>query len=215
MPKDIVIVGAGGFAREVAWLIESINFDNPMWNLIGYVEKSSDDIGKKIGKHSVIMCENDLINYQGELYCVIAIGNPKILDKVASILQTNKNLVFPNLIHPGVLWHAERVEIGIGNIICAGNILTTDIRIGNFNILNLSSTYGHDIVIGNFNVINPGVNLSGSTIIADRCLIGTGAVILENLHIGNDVRVGGGAVVTKDVSENLTVVGVPAKPLTQ
>jgi len=211
--KDIVIVGAGGFAREVAWLIEYINSINAIWNMLGFVEKDKDLVGKKIGKYKVFMGEDDLIFHNQNLYCVIAIGNPEILLRVTRRLSMNNNLIFPNIIHPSVDWDADRIHIGKGNIICAGNILTTGITLGDFNILNLASTIGHDAVIGNCNVINPGVNLSGSIMIADGCLIGTGSVILENIHIGSGAKVGGGAVVTKDINENTIVVGVPAKPL--
>lgn len=47
--------------------------------------------------------------------------------------------------------------------------------------------------------------------IGDNCYIGTGVTILGPVHIGNNVTIGAGAVVTKDVPDNCTVAGVPAK----
>lgn len=211
--KDIVIVGAGGFAREVEWLIKEINQDKIRWNLIGFVEANPDKVGTVVGEHSVVMSDDALTSYNHSLNVVIAIGNPIIIQTVVDKLQSNPRLSFPNLIHPTMLWNRDRIQIGQGNICCAGNIFTTDIRLGNFNIINLSSTYGHDAEIGSCNVINPGVNLSGFVKVGDCCLIGTGAQILERTRIGNKVVVGAGAVVTKDVPDGLTVVGIPAKPL--
>ena len=101
----------------------------------------------------------------------------------------------------------------MGNVICAGNIITTDIRIGSFNLINLASTYGHDDVIGDCCAFNPGVNLSGRVTIGDRCLLGTNSAVLENVTLGDDVVVGAGAVVTKNIDSGLTVVGIPARPL--
>ena len=36
--KDLYIIGAGGFGREVAWLVERINCVNPTWNLVGFID---------------------------------------------------------------------------------------------------------------------------------------------------------------------------------
>ncbi len=211
--KDILIVGAGGLAREVAWLIKEINSVQTTWNLLGYVESDLSKIGKPVGSHSIVMDDEQLLASEQSVNVVIAIGNPKIILNVRKRLIQNPRLSFPNLIHPSLCWDRERIQMGIGNIFCAGNIFTTDIFLGDFNIFNLSSTYGHDAKIGMCNVINPGVNLSGNVILGDGCLIGTGAKILENLTIENYVIVGAGAVVTKNVTQGMTVVGVPARPL--
>lgn len=210
---DIVIVGAGGLAREVAWLIQEINRKRRTWNCLGYVERPSEAIGQSVGKLSVCMHDDMLATIDRKISVAIAVGTPSVVFQIKERLQANDNITFPNLIHPGVIWDRERIQIGIGNIICVGNIITTDITIGNFNILNPASTYGHDDIIGDCNIFNPGCNISGRVRVGDRCLVGTGAVILENLSLGNDIRVGGGAVVTKNVDSGLTVVGVPAKPL--
>ncbi len=211
--KDLVIVGAGGFAREVAWLVRDINSAQRTWNLLGHVDNEPTRIGQPCGDATIIGDDDWLRAYDRELSVVIGIGAPAIIDRVRLQLADNSNLRFPNLVHPSVLWDQRRVILGHGNIICAGNILTTDISIGSFNILNLASTFGHDARIGSCCVVNPGVNLSGRTSIGDCCLLGTGAVILEGITIADHVTVGGGAVVTKDVEPGLTVVGVPARPL--
>ena len=211
--KRIVIVGAGGFAREVAWLIEECNEIRPTWHLLGFVEADASLIGQQRGKYPVIGDDSYLLSTTQETYAVIGIGNPGVIRRVRKKLESNSHLRFPNLIHPTVRWDIERVAIGEGNIICASNILTTDVSIGSFNILNLASTFGHDTVIGDCNVVNIGVHLSGGVTVGTGCLIGTGAVILENRSIGDGAIIGAGAVVTKDVPPGLVAVGVPARPL--
>ena len=213
MGQDILVVGAGGFAREVAWLIEDINHMRNIWEFLGFVEKSDTDIGKTVGSHSVVMSEEQFLSKSAKVSCVIGIGNPKTLFHVSERLRQKPNIIFPNLVHPNVIMHIGQMSLGIGNIICAGNIFTTDIKIGSMNIFNLSSTFGHDVIIGDCNVINPGTNISNGVIIGDCCLIGTGAVILENLKLGNNVIVEGGSVVTTDIPDGTAVVGVPAKPV--
>lgn len=211
--KDVVIVGAGGLAREIAWMINDINAAGREWNFLGYIGPDSASVGTPCGKHAIIGDDSWLRGYAASLAVVIAIGTPGRIDAIRKWVGQNSGLSFPNLVHPSVIWNRERIHLGVGNLICAGNILTTDIRIGSFNVLNLASTYGHDALLGDCCVINPGVNLSGGVRVGNGCLIGTGAVVLENLTLGEGVTVGGGAVVTKDVAPRLTVVGIPAKPL--
>jgi len=117
---------------------------------------------------------------------------------------------FPNVIAQDSICD---IEMGIGNVICNGNIFTVDISIGNFNAVNLNCTIGHDVRIGNYNQINPAVNISGRVTIGDECLIGVGAIILERLTICSNVIIGAGALVTKDITEPGTYIGIPARKI--
>ncbi len=211
--RDLVIIGAGGFAREVAFLVADINRVQPEWNLLGYVDREANKVGVQLGAYSIIDTEDYFEKSQKDVYAVIGIGAPDIISSVAERLKRFPHVKFPNLIHPSVIRDTERVSFGEGNIVCAGNIFTTDINVGSFNILNLSCTFGHDATIGDCNVINPGVNVSGGVVIEERCLLGTGATILQNRRISAGAIVGAGAVVAKDVEAGVTVVGIPAKPL--
>jgi len=209
--KDIVILGAGGFAREVAFLIEEINRVAPTWNLLGFVGLDESEVGSRIGSYSVICTERTSLEMH--VSAAIAIGDPNTIQKVVAKLKIHTNISLPNLVHPTAMWDQDRVLLGEGNIICAGNLFTTDIRIGSFNIINLGCTIGHDVEIGSYCVVNPGSHLSGSVKIGNSCLIGSGAVILQKVKIGDKARIGAGAVVVRNVATGITVTGVPAKPV--
>ncbi|TET39269.1 MAG: transferase [Planctomycetota bacterium] len=206
--KDIVIIGAGGFAREVCFLIEEINKTQNKWSILGFCESTGKETGNEIGKYTVYCTDDELRDMQVSV--AMGIGNPQLISRIIKGFEQNDNLMFPNLIHPDTIMDVDRFSMGKGNIICAGNIFTTDIEIGSFNIFNLNCTYGHDVRIGNYNVLNPGLNISGGVEIENECLIGTGATILNYRKIADGAVVGAGAVVTKDVSPGATVVGVPA-----
>ncbi len=113
-------------------------------------------------------------------------------------------------------------DIGSNNIIDEGaiisqfSIVTTNVKIGKFFQLNRHASVSHDCIIGDFVTFAPYATCSGNVIIEDGAYIGAGALIkqgtsLKPLIIEKNAIVGMGAVVTKDVKENTTVVGNPAR----
>lgn len=209
MMKDIVIIGAGGFGREVVWLIEDINKKDKEWNIVGFVDDDKSIQGTEINGYK-ILGDSDWLTEQ-ELYVVNAIGGPIIKKNVMEKLEGSKNQ-YPVLIHPSVI-HSKSVNFKEGSIICAGNIITVDIEIGKHVIINLDCTIGHDADIGDYSTILPSVNVSG-LVKAEECVsLGTGSTIIQGVNIGRNTVVGAGAVVVKDLPANCTAVGAPAKPI--
>lgn len=207
--KDIVIIGAGGFGREVAWLIEEINNVNPTWNIAGFVDDNKEIHGSLINGYPVLGDINWLKDQ--ELNVVNAIGDSIIKKKVMSRLEESKNS-YPVLIHPNVRM-SKLVTIGEGSIICAGNIITVNISIGRHVIVNLDCTIGHDAILGDYTTILPSVNISGFVNLEQCVNVGTGSAIIQGVTIGENTIVGAGSVVIKDLPANCTAVGSPAKPI--
>lgn len=215
----IVIFGYGGISKEVYCLVKDLNKSNPqqIFEFLGFIGNDIDMVGTKIiDNYTVISNDKDIFEFIAKyplIGMIIPIGTPAIKKSIFQKVMNTPNVVFPNLIHPSVVYEPENISLGVGNIITSGVKLTCDIKIGNFNLFNLNSTIGHDTEIGDFNVINPLVAVSGNVILNDSCLIGTGAQILQGLRVNSNSTVGAGAVVVKDVESNTTVVGIPAKPL--
>ncbi|WP_374055133.1 acetyltransferase [Rossellomorea sp. FM04394] len=207
--KDIVIIGAGGFGREVAWLIEDINKVNDDWNILGFVDDNKEIHGTEMNGYKVLG-DIEWLKTQ-ELNVVCAIGDP--ITKKRTIERLNgSNNTFPVLIHPSVI-HSDRVTFGEGSIICAANIITTDIKIGNHVIINLDCTIGHDAALGDYTTVLPSVNVSGFVVTDESVSVGTGSAIIQGVKIGKNTVVGAGSVVVKDLPDNCTAVGAPAKPI--
>lgn len=209
--KNIVIIGAGGFGREVKTLIDSINNQTPTYRFLGFYDDGFKK-GQIINGCPVLggIIDINVINIQCSV--VIAVGDPQTKQGLYEKIN-NSNVDFPNIIHPNVLLSDDFVEIGMGNIICASCIITCNINIKDFVILNLMCTIGHDTIISSFSSFMPSVNISGDVLIHEKVYVGTGAKIINQLEIGANTIVGAGAVVSKSLPENCTAVGIPAKPI--
>lgn len=208
--KKILIFGAGGFGREVQWLIERINHKEPRWQIEGYLDDGVEP-GTRINGYSVLGGMERLKEYEGSAAVVCAVGSAATRKKIISMIKEKGNFEFPNLIDPDVQMSSAS-SMGEGNIICAGNILTVNIQISDFVILNLSCTVGHDAVLESFVTVYPGVNISGCTRLEQGTEIGTGSKIIQGITVGRDTIVGAGAVVVRDLPSGCVATGIPAKP---
>lgn len=209
--KKLVIIGAGGFGREVQWLIERINEREAIWELLGYVDDGVEK-GTIVDGLPVLGTVKELREREESLAVVCAVGASVTRRKILEQILDNTKLEFPNLIDPSVQM-SKRIDMGRGNIICAGNILTVDITMGDFNIVNLDCTVGHDVVFDSYITVYPSVNISGCVEIGEKVELGTGSQIIQGIHIVEDTIVGAGTVVVRNLAEAGTYVGVPAKKL--
>lgn len=204
--NDILIVGASGFGREVANIIE----ENGDYDYIAFIDDDLKLQGKIINGYEVEGTVDDLFNREEPINVVIAIADPHIRMAIAKKLIKNKNISFPNIIskYADV---SQLNRLGIGNIICQGSVLTVGIKMGSFNHINLNCTVGHDAIVKDCITVYPGVNISGNVRIDDYCELGTGSQIIQGKYLAEDVILGAGAVVINDIIEKGTYVGVPVK----
>jgi sugar O-acyltransferase (sialic acid O-acetyltransferase NeuD family) len=207
IPK-IVIYGAGGFGREIAWLIEEINRNHKTFEIVGFID---DDISlaKSTLNNYPVLGGMGYFNENDDVAVAIGIANPIKRYQVVEKLKAFQ-LDFPNLVHPSVAM-GKQVELGKGNIICANAIITVNIRVGNFCHLNLKTTIGHDSVVENYVTTACGVDFAGNSHICNCTYFGNHATVLPYVRVAPFAVLGAGAVANKDVTEGSVYVGVPAK----
>lgn len=176
--EKIVIIGAGGFGREVKFLIDRINSCNKTYELLGFYD-DADNLNKYINGLPLLGNVDELLNRNDSVAVALGIGIPETKQKIVNRLK-NKNYDFPILIDPSAVIGHDHVNLGQGTIICAGNIITSNIEIGDFVTLNLSCTIGHDTEIKSYSSFMPSVNISGEVFINKAVYVGTGAKLLTN-----------------------------------
>lgn len=213
--QRVVIIGAGGFAREVEWLLREINrgANEELFRFIGYVVSDLQKLGPHDSREQVLGDEEWLVS-NGHAYDALAlgIGTPVARDRVGTRLAERfPEKHWPVLRHPSVQLDEASCSIAPGVVLCAGVIATVNVTLEHFSMANLSCTLGHETRIGRGTVLNPTVNISGGVTLGARVLVGTGAQVLQYLSIGDNSIVGAGAVVTKPVAANTTVTGIPAR----
>lgn len=210
--KRLIIIGAGGFGREVLGLIEHINgikrHDIYFMESDEIYQSRMDATGSDIVA-GVRVLPLSAFNKETD-HVIIAIGEPDVKRKIAEALpETTK---YQTLIHPSAIIGND-VKIGKGCIICAGCILTCDINIGDFITLNIGCTVGHDVIIHDYCSLMPSVNVSGGVNLWKGTYIGTNSCIKQGVTIEDGVVIGMGSVVTKDITEKGVYVGSPAKKI--
>jgi sugar O-acyltransferase (sialic acid O-acetyltransferase NeuD family) len=201
--KNIIIIGAGGFSREVIQLAEDCGR-----NVVGILD---DDTNAKLdGRYPQVI--GSINKWKKYIDCefIITVANPRLRKKIAQKMLTEGKPSFANLVHPSVVID-KSVELGNGCIICKGVIITVDIQINDHVIININSTIGHDTIIQNFVTISPLVAISGNVHLHELVEVGTGASVRQGLKLMPGSMLGMGGVAIKNISENDLFLGNPAR----
>jgi len=209
--KKVAIYGAGGFAREVAWLL-STHERREVYDVVGYVEDGAAE-GRILNGKPVLSWQS-LSAGPRDVLVTVAVGSPQARRAIVTKCAES-GFAFATLVHHSVEMSAF-VELGVGSIVCCGCILTVNIRIEQHVHVNLDCTVGHDVRIGEFTTIAPGVHVSGNVHIGKSVYIGTGASIINGtsespLVIADGTVIGAGACITKSTEANSLYAGVPAE----
>lgn len=202
--KKMCIIGTGGYAKEIFWLIDTIGIADQVECFMepdeGYEERSLMD--RPVRPQS----EFDASKHSA----IIAIGNSRIREKV--VQQLPPETEYPNLISPNAQL-TQWVKLGKGVIIQTNSVLTVDVTIGDFVHLNGFTTVGHDTVVGDYSTTTVFVAFSGECNIGRHTYWGNGSSIRQGMTVADQAIIGMGAMVVKPITEAGVYAGIPAKKI--
>lgn len=206
MKSNLVIIGAGGLGREVAWLASEAR--DP-WSVGGFLDDRRDIAEAELGRMPHLGAVDQWRDLKNSAF-VVAIGNPRVRANVVARMRDQGSPVFVSLVHQSCSI-GPFCSIADGAIIGAGCVLTTNIKVGEHAIINIGTTVGHDVTVGPCATVAPGVTISGCVTIMDGVEVGTGASIRQGLKLETGAMLGMGSVLTKNIPPNCMFFGVPAK----
>ena len=207
--KELLIVGTGGFAREVYWHAHNSLGYGTEFIIKGFLEGNIPLDHSKYGLLPAQVLEN-VLNYKisrNDVF-VLALANSKLKELLAGMIESNGG-EFINLIHKTAMV-SDTAKLGIGIILCQFTSISCNTVVGNHAMLNAYSSLGHDAEIGNYSSIMGHVDITGNVSVGTHTFWGSGSRALPSSKIGNYATVGAGSVVIRKVKEGKTVFGIPA-----
>ena len=203
--KKLAIFGASGHGKVVAdaaeccdWTVSFFD-DNPV-------------VGETVNNWPVLGTFQELLNQLDKFEGVIVgIGNNRVrLEKSETLLAQGAPLV--SIIHPSATV-SRYANIKAGTVVVGGAVINVDARLGLACIINTGATVDHDSALGDGVHVSPGANLAGEVRIGKGSWVGIGSVVRQQICIGSNVMIAAGATVIKDVPDNTSVAGTPAKTM--
>ena len=207
--KKLIIIGAGGFGREVIQWAKDINAIKKQWDILGYIDDNPNALEGCEKEFPILGKAGEWIPAEDEVYAA-AIANPKIKEKLVCLLKS-KGAVFTSIIHPNANI-GDHNRIGEGVIIYPNASITVNCKIGKF-VSVLGSNLGHDLNIGDYSTISGNCSLNGHVSIGNRVFIGTHCAVIPSRKIGDDAFICAGSIVISNVSPGSKVFGNPAKKI--
>ncbi len=210
-PTPLLVLGAGGLARETLELVRAINRFAPTWDVVGVLDDDPARHGTTVGGAVVLGAAEAVHEHPDALVtaCVASPDDPgRRLRLVARLGLAPER--YATLVHPAAVVPTS-ATLGPGCVLHATTVLTADITLGAHVAVMPAVVMTHDDVIGDGVTFGAGARLAGGVIVERGAYVGSGALIREGVTVGEGAVVGMGAVVTRPVPAGEVWAGVPAR----
>ena len=201
------IYGSGGLGRELAHVAEESN-GNLRWNIIVFIDDIND--AEYVNGYKVYRFDafRKLAEEQPS-EVVIGIGEPASREKLFDRIS-KAGLISANIVHPTSDFPSS-CSLGKGSVLLNGARVSPNTVIGDNVVINFNCNIGHDCFVGNNSVVSTFVAMGGGSSVGRNTFIGMGSIIRDHISIGNNSIVSMGSHVFKNVPDNVTVFGSPAR----
>ncbi len=207
----LVVVGAGGLAREAVEAVRAINAVQPRWRVVGYLDDRPDMHGTEVAGVAVLG-PVDAIADQPDADVLLATGRQGSREALRARLDGLgiDPQRYSSVVHPAAAVSSTSI-VGPGSIVLAHCTLTASVTVGAHVALMPNIVLTHDVVVADYATLASGVNLSGAVTVQRGAYLGAGTLVREGVRIGGGALVGMGSVVLDDVPDGRLWFGVPAR----
>jgi len=203
--KDLVIVGAGGFARETAAAAAAD------WRVLGFVDDDPALHGTSRSGLPILGGVDSVVDMP-DAAVVVCVGNPRnytARQRIVARLGLPAER-YATIVHPAAVVGSGCV-VGPGSVLLAGTVLTADVTVGSHVAVMPQAVLTHDDRVGDYATVASGVRLGGGAVLEEGAYVGAGALVREGVTVGAWSLVGMGSVVLSDVPPGEVWVGGPAR----
>jgi sugar O-acyltransferase (sialic acid O-acetyltransferase NeuD family) len=216
--QPLVIVGAGGFARETVQLLRAhpaAGRAGEAYEVLGYLDGNPDLHGTTVDGTPVLGPPERAAELADRGTAVlVCVGNPRARDSRARLVThlALPDEAFATVVHPAASVSPDS-EVGVGSVLHAGTVLTAAVRLGRHAVVMPHVVLTHDDRVGDCATFAAGARLAGGVEVGDAAYLGCGALVREGLRIGAGALVGIGSVVLRDIPAGEVWAGSPARRL--
>ena len=208
--KHLVIIGAGGFGREMFGAAREAVGYGTAFDIRGFLDARPDALGGVTGYPPVIGVPETNVPQADDVF-ITALGSIDSRRRCADFIETRGGR-FVSVIHRTAIL-GPNVTVGDGSFIAPNAALTADVRVGRHVCVFHMSSVGHDTVLGDFSHVYAQCAVGGSVTVGNGAIIYPGAVVMPRRTIGKNAVVGAGSTVVLNVPDGVTVFGSPAAPV--
>ena len=208
MRKNLYIIGARGFGREVALFLPKWNGFCDQYVIKGFLDDKSDALDGFDGYPPIVSSVESFDPSVNDVF-VCGLGIVQYRKKYVDIVLSRGGR-FDTFISPDS-YVASTAKIGVGCFLFGNVSVSSDVKLGDFVLCHPNSTFGHDTVVGNHAVVENGVFCGGFVEVGDYATLHTRATILPRQKIGSHAIVGACSCVIRNVKPGATVFGNPAQ----
>jgi sugar O-acyltransferase (sialic acid O-acetyltransferase NeuD family) len=205
--RRILIVGAGGFGREVAeWAWQT--WPDHAHLVAGMLSEDADCLAGTGCPLALVGRPSDFEPAAGDLL-LLGIGIPRVRRQVTEGLLARGGR-FLTLVHPTAVVAAS-ARLGTGVVICPQAIVSVNTRLGDYAVLNYHTSLGHDASVGDFSVLSPYATLGGSAAVGADVFMGLHATVGPRISVGDRVVISANSCALSAVPADSLVYGVPGR----